>query len=104
MARPLLVVPLLMTILLSAAPARADDSLARELINTQGCKGCHRLAGEGGTVGPDLTEVGKRLTPEQIRQQLLDPKSRNSDAIMPAFDHLAPGEIDALVEFLFRQR
>src|ERR1039457_3350540 len=28
----------------------------RRLFETQGCRGCHKLNGVGGTVGPDLTE------------------------------------------------
>ncbi len=104
MARHFLTALLLLFFLLPPMPAVADDARAMQLINSQGCKGCHRLNGEGGTVGPDLTGVGKRLTPQQLRQVLLDPQSRKSDAIMPSFAHLSADAIDRLVDFLSRQR
>lgn len=96
----LLVVALLFSALALPHPAGADDARARQLLNSQGCKGCHRLGDDGGTFGPDLQGVGKRLTPEQLRQQLLDPRSRHRQGIMPAFNHLSAAAIDALVDFL----
>ncbi|QDU97852.1 PQQ-dependent sugar dehydrogenase [Lignipirellula cremea] len=42
------------------------------------CKSCHRIAGQGGQVGPDLTQVGKRLTAPKILESLLEP-SREID-------------------------
>jgi putative membrane-bound dehydrogenase-like protein len=36
------------------------------------CKTCHRIAGEGTDVGPDLRTVRER-TPEQLLEQILDP-------------------------------
>ncbi len=38
-----------------------------------GCAQCHRLAGEGGNVGPDLTEVSRRLPPRDILESILLP-------------------------------
>ena len=84
--------------------AHADDAPALDLINSQGCKGCHRLKGEGGTVGPDLTDVGKRLTPQQLRQVLVAPQSVKPGSLMPSFAHLSDQELDRLVDFLSGQR
>ena len=37
------------------------------------CATCHRVAGQGGQIGPDLSDVGKRLTKRQILESILDP-------------------------------
>jgi putative heme-binding domain-containing protein len=38
-----------------------------------GCSQCHRFAGEGGSVGPDLTGVGRRLSPHDLLESVLLP-------------------------------
>jgi putative heme-binding domain-containing protein len=37
------------------------------------CATCHKAKGEGGQVGPDLSDVGKRLSKRQILEAILDP-------------------------------
>jgi ubiquinol-cytochrome c reductase cytochrome b subunit len=84
-----------------AAPAlAADDARARDLINSLGCKGCHQLAGEGGTLGPAFEGVGNRLKEKDIREQLLNPKSKNPNTMMPAFANLPEKDLKVLVDFL----
>jgi cbb3-type cytochrome oxidase cytochrome c subunit len=84
----------------SPALAAGDEVRGRELINSSGCKGCHKIEGQGGSLGPALDGVGKRLTPEQLRQQLVNPKARNPSSTMPSFSHLPNKDIQALVDFL----
>jgi putative heme-binding domain-containing protein len=38
------------------------------------CQSCHQIGQHGGTVGPALTDVGKRLKPEEIGEAVLWPK------------------------------
>ena len=38
-----------------------------------------------GNLAPDLRDVGKRLSEEQIRQRITDPARFNPDTIMPAY-------------------
>src|SRR5439155_16182963 len=63
------------------------------------CRNCHALEGSGGRRGPDLTAVGKRLT----RDQLIDQVSNGTPGggNMPAYGkQVSPAEMTALVAFL----
>ena len=69
-----------------------------------------------GNIGPRLDGVADRLTPEQIRQRLVDPSRFNPDTVMPAYGDvvklnrvgsgwqgrpiLTPEQIDDVVAFL----
>jgi len=86
--------------ILLAGTAFADDALARKLLTSQGCKGCHIFEGNGGTLGPAIDKVGTRMNAEQIEQKLLDPKATSPKSYMPNFKHLKDEEIKALVDFL----
>lgn len=83
-----------------ATPALADDARARELINSLGCKGCHQIDGEGGTLGPAFEGVGNRLTEKDIREQLVNPKGKNPQTMMPAFANLPEKDLKVLVDYL----
>jgi putative heme-binding domain-containing protein len=37
------------------------------------CVNCHRVAGTGSTLGPDLSDIGKRATRAQILESILEP-------------------------------
>jgi len=66
----------------------------------RGCINCHMIAGSGGERGPNLTEVGARLTPDQLTWRIL-----NGGHNMPAYGTiLTPNEVSALVAFLSTQR
>lgn len=70
-----------------------DPAKGREWAITGGqgnCVICHRLPIPEvdfriGNIGPDLTEVGSRLTPGEIRLRIVNPKLLNEDTIMPAY-------------------
>ena len=38
------------------------------------CIGCHKVGSEGGVTGPDLTAVGRGMTPELITESVLWPR------------------------------
>jgi sulfur-oxidizing protein SoxX len=69
-----------------------DVAKGRALAITSGqgnCVICHKMpipevAFRIGNVGPDLTEVGGRLTPAEIRMRIVNPKVVNEETIMPA--------------------
>lgn len=47
------------------------------------CLGCHRLDGEGGIVGPDLSAIADRRSAEFIRRMIYDPQGTLPGTIMP---------------------
>ena len=78
----------------------AAESQGAQLFVTKGCSACHQLAGTGGIRGPDLSDVGARLTREQLVLQIV-----NGTANMPGYrDTLTPTELSNLVAFLEGQR
>jgi ubiquinol-cytochrome c reductase cytochrome b subunit len=73
------------------------------LFQSKDCRNCHALAGSGGQRGPDLTDVGVRLT----RDQLIDQVSNGTPGggNMPAYGkQISPAEMTALAEFLANLR
>lgn len=53
--------------------SQADISKAKELIQTNNCLSCHRIADTGSYLGPELTDIGAARSLEQLRASLLSP-------------------------------
>ncbi|MFQ5703638.1 MAG: c-type cytochrome [Gemmatimonadales bacterium] len=64
---------------LSAFARKKAEYLIRERMS---CLGCHRLDGDGGRIGADLSDVGGRRTREFIAAVLHDPKTAVPGTIM----------------------
>jgi putative heme-binding domain-containing protein len=62
------------------ALTQGDAERGRKLFHTNlkvRCSACHKVGRlGGGFVGPDLTEVGKRLAPEQLLESLIVPSAK----------------------------
>ena len=66
------------------------------MFEQRGCINCHQIAGVGGQRGPDLTQVGGRLSADELTWRIL-----NGGRNMPAYGTiLSPQDVSALVEFL----
>jgi putative heme-binding domain-containing protein len=57
------------------APLQGDADAGQELFLSQrlGCYGCHRAVGRGGTVGPDLSRIGRIRTRAELLKSILFP-------------------------------
>ena len=81
--------------------AEADnDAQARKLINSQGCKACHQLEGDGGTLSLSFEEMRENLDRQDIRASLANREGRHGNVKIYDFSHLGDDDINALVTFI----
>lgn len=57
----------------SPANSAGDPGSGAELFRVKECARCHRIAGQGGRLGPDLTNIGAIRSPEHLRRSITDP-------------------------------
>ena len=63
------------------------------------CKNCHRIKGKGETLGPDLSQIGKRYTRTQMLQHVLAPSRFMEPKYVPYLLETVNGRvISGLVE------
>ena len=80
---------------LAAAP-RFEEG--RSAVASSGCLGCHQIGENGGSLGPDITEIGRRLPGPAIARTLVNPT-----APMPSYAKLKnedPEKFQSLVDYL----
>ena len=73
-----------------------DPSKGRALYQKLGCAGCHIVSGEGGSFGPELTDIGARRAPDSLRQSVMSPEaSLPRGAVIPGrgFNEYLPVKI-----------
>jgi ubiquinol-cytochrome c reductase cytochrome b subunit len=84
---------------LSAEVVGADSGPLFEggrLFELKGCLNCHLIEGAGGRRGPDLSEIGDKLSADEILLRI-----SNGGTNMPAYaSNLTPAEMSDLVAFL----
>jgi mono/diheme cytochrome c family protein len=70
------------------------------LVFREGCIGCHRIDGSGGTMGPDLAGAGKRVDKQWIINYLPNPEAVNPEARMRSYPDLTPAELDSIATYV----
>lgn len=93
-------VSLLSLTLLPVSSYAQDDGPARKLINSQGCKACHALEGDGGTLAGRFEDIRAKLSRAEVRLQLVNQEQKHGNSTIPDFSHLSEQEVDALVNFI----
>jgi ubiquinol-cytochrome c reductase cytochrome b subunit len=72
-----------------------------QLFRSMGCIGCHRINGQGGTVGPGLSsESLKGKSRPWLITQIRDPKKHDPNTIMPAFASATDQQVNEIVDYL----
>ncbi|HYW35968.1 MAG TPA: cytochrome b N-terminal domain-containing protein [Balneolaceae bacterium] len=70
-----------------------------KLFYTEGCQYCHSIGGRGGHKGPDLTYIGDRLTPREMRVRIIN--GGHQQGGMPAFGPtISNNQLHDIVAFL----
>ncbi len=78
----------------------AGVSPGAAVFQTRGCMNCHSLHGTGGTFGPALDTIGRKLNREQVEHYIRNPKATNPKALMPAQKELSEKELEEVAGFL----
>src|SRR5207253_9230660 len=57
------------------------------------CVNCHRIAGTGSTLGPDLTQIGKQYSRGQILESILEPSKSIDPKYVSYLAETADGQV-----------
>lgn len=68
---------------LAAGLRHRNFQKGHDLFGAVGCFNCHRFAGDGGSVGPDLTGIGGRFNPKDLLESIIEPSKEVSDQYAP---------------------
>lgn len=58
---------------IQAAKAAGPVHQGKEAMGTRGCLGCHKVEGEGGDIGPELSKVGAGRTAQELLNKIVEP-------------------------------
>lgn len=83
-------------------PAAPELARGKQLFETAGCRGCHKLDGVGGNIGPELDKVGARRSPDWLKQHFLAPAAVTPGSGMPPQKFAEP-DLEAIVLFMLSQ-
>lgn len=50
-----------------------DASRGKTLVESNGCFDCHRIGEQGSRLGPNLSDIGTRRTPDRLQKSLVAP-------------------------------
>lgn len=93
----------------SAPRIPGDSKTGKELFVSKGCVACHKIAGAGGEIGPDLSNVGGKSSPAEITEAIIEPNAKLSPGYPPVMlpdyaQKLTVKELNDLVAYLAEQK
>ena len=85
--------------------ASANVQKGQELYRSTGCAACHKIDGQGGTVGPDLSdEQNQGRSADWLVTQIRNPKAHNAASTMPPYPALGQEQLENLAGYLLSLR
>ncbi|MBI3397824.1 MAG: c-type cytochrome [Deltaproteobacteria bacterium] len=99
----------------AAAPAAVPAKSPEDVVAKYGCGVCHKIAGQAGPIGPDLTKIGAKKNKDYLRRAILDPNADIAKecptgpcvpGIMPQDfgAKMTAGELEMLVNYLAKSK
>lgn len=76
------------------------------IINKHACGACHKVAGQAGVLGPDLTRIGANRSEAHLRRAILEPNADITEGFQPNImpgnygEQLYAKELEILVAYL----
>ena len=67
----------------TVAAKAAPLGTAEEIVARYGCGACHKIAGQSGAVGPDLSSIGASRDSDYLRRAILDPNAEVAEGYPP---------------------
>ena len=83
-------------------PAAPELALGQQVFEESGYRGCHKLNGVGGVLGPELEKVGARRSPEWLKKHFVAPASVTPGSAMPP-QKLSATNLEAIILFMLSQ-
>jgi len=84
----------------------SPEECGQLLFQNLGCVGCHIIDGEGGGVGPDLTNIYADQDEDYIRQSILNPNAIIAEGYQPDImpqnfgERLSDSDLDSIIAYL----
>lgn len=67
----------------AAVAATGNPARGKAVYQRLGCSSCHTIAGEGGSFGPELTNIGSHRAPDYLRQSIVEPGAALPRGVLP---------------------
>jgi mono/diheme cytochrome c family protein len=83
-------------------PAAPELARGQQVFEESGCRGCHKLNGVGGVLGPELEKVGARRSPEWLKKHFDAPASVTPGSAMPP-QKFSETNLAAIILFMLSQ-
>ncbi|MBI5233501.1 MAG: c-type cytochrome [Deltaproteobacteria bacterium] len=92
------------------AEAVKPAATAEEFVNKYGCGACHKIAGQVGAIGPDLTKIGAKRNTDYLRRAIMEPDADVATGFPPGMmpkdfkDKMTAGEFEMIVQHMAKSK
>lgn len=93
-----------------AAHVMTPAKTPEEVVTKYGCGACHKVAGQQGALGPDLTKIGAKKNKEYLRRAVINPGADIAAGFPPGMmppdfgAKMLAGELEMLVDYLAKSK